>query len=61
MTLFCIVFLVSLFSINRGGGGRGVSKIPLRNRGRGHIADVTDCYKGGGRAKFSPKTALRNV
>ena len=60
MTLFCIVFLVSLFSINRV-GGRGVSKIPLRNRGRGHIADVTDCFKGGGRAKFSPKTALRNV
>ena len=23
MTLFCIVFLVSLFSINRGGGGGG--------------------------------------
>ena len=42
-------------------GGGGVSKISLRSRGRGHIANVTDCYKGGGRAKFSPKTALRNV
>ena len=25
------------------------------------MANVTDRYKGGGRAKFSPKTALRNV
>ena len=42
-------------------GGGGVSKISLRNRGRGHIPKVTDRSKGGGRAKFLPKIALRNV
>ena len=40
--------------------GEGVKDL-LRNRGRGHIANVTDHYKGGGSPKFSPKTALRNV
>ena len=46
------------------GWGGGMSKISLRNRGRGHIANLTDHYKGGrgaGRAKLLPKTALRNV
>ena len=46
---------------NQQDGERGVSKISLRNRVRGHIANVTDHYKGGGKAKFSPKTALCNV
>ena len=49
--------LLPLFSINRGGG----AKISLCNRGRGHIGNVTDRYKGGEKGKFSPKTALRNV
>ena len=48
-----------------GGGGGAVSKISLRNRRRGHIVNVTNHYKvtraGGGRAKCSPKKALRNV
>ena len=44
--------------VNQQGGGL---KISLRNRGRGHIANFTDRYKGGGRGKFSPKTALGNV
>ena len=42
-------------------GGGGGSKISLRKRGRGHIANVTESYKGGGSAKFSPKTVLRKV
>ena len=48
--------LLPVFSINR-----GVPNISFRNKGRGHIANITDGYKGGGRAKFSPKTALRNL
>ena len=43
------------------GGGGGGSKISLRKRGGGHIANVTGSYKGGGSAKFSPKTVLRKV
>ena len=54
--------LLPVFSINRGEEGwEGVSKISLRNRGRGILLTLSTVTKRGGRAKVSPKTVLRNV
>ena len=55
------MIIALIFNQQVGGGGGEWSKISLHNRGRGHIANVTDRYKRRGRGNFSPKTALRNV
>ena len=41
-----------------GGGGGELSKISLRNRGGGHIANVTDRYKRGSEGQIFAKNSV---
>ena len=57
MTLFCIVFLVSLFSINRGGGGRGGACQRFRyvTEGGGTLLTLRTVTRGEGGPNFRQK------
>ena len=50
-----------IFNQQGGGGGGGNQRFCYVTEGGDILLTFTDRYKGGGRGKFSPKTALRNV